>query len=279
MSQATLFLVATPLGNLQDMSPRAVTCLKEVGAVYAEDTRRSRILLDHFGIHKPLKSLFVHNEHERIREVVELLTSGTSVALVSDAGTPGVSDPGAGLVAAVAHAGIPVSPIPGPSALTAALSVSGFAAASTDAWFVGFLPTKGVERRQLLDRIGRQRGVVVLFEAPHRVRETLEQLALLDPSRAACVCRELTKVFQEVRHAPISELANWASTDVRGELTVVLGPNLTPPETATDETVDAALARCLEAGLSARDASTAVAAVLGVSRRAVYGRCQKVKQM
>ena len=277
MSPATLFLVATPLGNLEDLTPRAARCLKDVHAIYAEDTRRSRILLDHLGLGKPLKSLFEHNERGRADEVLALLAAGRDVALVSDAGTPGVSDPGAELVAAVVAAGFPVSPIPGPSALTAALSVAGFAAASTDVWFVGFLPTKGKERRELVERIGRYRGVVVLFEAPHRARTTFEELAGLEPRRRACLCRELTKVFQEVRHAGISELADWALGEVRGELTLVLGPSSAPPETASDEAIDAALARCLKAGLSPRDASTAVAAILQASRRTVYGRCQQLK--
>ena len=277
MSPATLFLVATPLGNLEDLTPRAARTLKDVFAVYAEDTRRSRILLEHLGLDKPLKSLFEHNERARTGEVIELLAAGHDVALVSDAGTPGVSDPGAELVAAVVSAGFAVSPVPGPSALTAALSVAGFAAASTDVWFVGFLPAKGRERRDLIERIGRNRGVVVLFEAPHRARATLDELAALEPARPACLCRELTKLFQEVRHAAIAELANWAAGEVRGELTLVLGPSSAPLTTASDEAVDAALARCLEAGLSPRDASTAVAAVLQVSRRTVYGRCQQLK--
>ncbi|MBI5510136.1 MAG: 16S rRNA (cytidine(1402)-2'-O)-methyltransferase [Deltaproteobacteria bacterium] len=274
----TLFLVATPLGNLDDLSLRAQRTLAAVAVVYAEDTRRTRGLFEHFGIHKPLKSLHEHNERHRADEVLALLQEGQSVAVVSDAGTPGVSDPGALLVAMVSGAGVPISPIPGPSALAAALSVSGFTATSSDVWFVGFLPAKGEARHELVRRIGGHAGVVVLYEAPHRLQATLAELAAVDGDRRACLCRELTKLHEEVRHASVATLAIWAAGEVRGEITVVLGPRAEEPEVASDLAVDQALTRCLGAGLSARDASTAVAAVMEVSRRQVYARCQKLRQ-
>ncbi len=271
----TLWVVATPLGNLEDLSARAARLLGEVAAVYAEDTRRSRILLDHLGKRTPLVSLHTHNEQSRVREVAERLERGEDLVLLTDAGTPAVSDPGAALVAALAAEGARVLPVPGPSALTAALSVAGYAGEpAREVLFVGFLPAKGKERAQAAERVAAHRGIVVLFEAPHRLRETLEELAALDAGRAACACRELTKIHEEVRRGTVSELAAWAAGEVRGELTIVLGPKVTEEVPADDAAIDAALRRCLEAGLSARDASTAVAAVMELPRRRVYTRCQ-----
>jgi 16S rRNA (cytidine1402-2'-O)-methyltransferase len=271
----TLLIVATPLGNLEDLSPRAVRLLAGSDVIYAEDTRRSRVLLDHFGIQRPLRSLHEHNERDRSDEVLEVLDRGETVAVLTDAGTPAVSDPGTTVVARAAAAGHRVSPVPGPSALTAALSVAGFSAGEGGALFVGFLPARGRERETALGRVAAHRGPVVLFEAPHRIEATLAGLAGLDPTRLACACRELTKVHEEVRRGTLQELAAWASAGLKGELTVVLGP--LPPlelEPAAPDAVDDMLRRCLEAGLSARDSATAVAALSGRPRREVYARCQ-----
>ncbi|MEE8408291.1 MAG: 16S rRNA (cytidine(1402)-2'-O)-methyltransferase [Myxococcota bacterium] len=276
MKEGTLYLVATPLGNLEDISQRVARCLAEADIVYAEDTRRSRILVEHLGLPRELRSLHEHNEHERSAEVVAHLRAGKTVALVSDAGTPAVSDPGATLVRLTVEAGFTVSPVPGPSALTAALSVSGFSAVSTDVAFFGFLPVKGKLRRLALERVGTSAGVVVLFEAPHRIEATLRDLCQLEPARPACVCRELTKVHEEIRYGSVEELLAWAAKTVRGELTLVLGPSAVETPTPDDAEVDAALKRCLAAGLSARDAAAAVAAVLQRSKREVYARCQKL---
>jgi 16S rRNA (cytidine1402-2'-O)-methyltransferase len=271
----TLLVVATPLGNLEDLSPRAVRLLLGSDVIYAEDTRRSRVLLDHFGIQRPLRSLHEHNERDRSDEVLDALGRGETVAVLTDAGTPAVSDPGTTVVALAAAAGHRVSPVPGPSALTAALSVAGFAAGDEGALFVGFLPARGKEREAALARVAAHRGSVVLFEAPHRIEATLAELAALDPVRPACACRELTKVHEELRRGSLAELAAWAAPGLKGELTVVLAP-LPPVEVvpATVDEVDGMLRRCLEAGLSARDSATAVAAVSGRARREVYARCQ-----
>ncbi len=273
----TLFVVATPLGHLDDLSARAIATLKAVSAVYAEDTRRSRVLLDHIGAAPALASLHEHNERQRIESVLERLQRGEDVAIVSDAGTPAVSDPGAPLIAAAHAAGIKVSPIPGPSALAAALSVAGFADAG-EVLFAGFVPAKGSERAAALERVVGHPGVVVLFEAPHRVGKTLAELAALEPERQLVACRELTKVYEEVRRGSLKDLATWAAGEVRGELTLVLGPTTRQVVTAADAAIDAALERCLAAGLSARDAASAVAAVLELPRRQVYARCQALRR-
>ena len=277
MTGPTLFVCATPLGHLGDLSHRLADCLKDVAAVFAEDTRRSRVLLDHMGLKKPLHSLHAHNERSRTHHVLEMLGAGQDVAVLTDAGTPVVSDPGADVVAAAHAAGFRVSPIPGPSALTAALLVSGFALGHTPVWFVGFLATRGKERAQMLDQLVNHRGTAVLFESPQRLGRTLTEIAELMPEREACVCRELTKVYEEVRREALPALAAWANAaTVRGELTVVLGP--TPAATdsvvmASDADVDAAIKHCLQAGLSTRDTAVAVAAILQRNKREIYARC------
>jgi 16S rRNA (cytidine1402-2'-O)-methyltransferase len=223
-------------------------------------------------------SAHAHNEPQRARDIVRHLDSGKSVALLCDAGTPALSDPGSRIVRQAVEAGHRVSPVPGPSALAAALSVAGFARASTDAWFVGFVPPKGKARRSSLDRLQAHAGVVVLYEAPHRLPALIDDLAARCGERPACVCRELTKRHEEVVHGTLSELCAWVDArELRGELTLVVGPALPDPAESADlERVDAALVRCLAAGLSPKDASTAVAAVLELSRRQVYARCQRL---
>ncbi len=275
----TLFVVATPIGNLGDFSQRAIDTLRAVATVYAEDTRRSRVLLDHFGVRTSLRSLHEHNEAERAGEVQHALEGGSDVAVLTDAGTPAVSDPGAELVRRLAAAGVRVSPIPGASALTAALSVAGFPVNDAGVLFAEFLPPKGKERAQALARLTRHAGVAVFFEAPHRIADTLGELAALQPSRDVCVCRELTKLYEEARRGTLAELSQWAQEgEVKGELTLVLAPFALEAVSADEAAIDAALSRCLAAGLSARDAATAVAAVLELPRRDVYARCQKLRQ-
>ena len=275
-----LQVVATPLGNLADLSPRAAEALRTADVVYAEDTRRTRGLLSHLGASVPLRSLHEHNERERTNEVVGRIAAGARVVLVSDAGTPAVSDPGADLVAAVAAAGHRVEPLPGPSALVAALSVAGFRAASSDVSFLGFPPAKGKARRAWMGRAAAQAGLVVFYEAPHRIGATLSELAEREAERPAVLARELTKVHEEVVRGTVGTLRQWAEGEVRGEITVVLGPQEAVEDAATPDeaAVDAALQRCLDAGLSARDAATAVAAVMELPRRGVYARCQALKE-
>jgi 16S rRNA (cytidine1402-2'-O)-methyltransferase len=274
-----LYVVATPLGNLSDLSERAATCLRQADVVFAEDTRRTQGLLSHLGAKKPMHSLHAHNEHQRREVVLRALREGKVVALVSDAGTPAVSDPGALAVEAAHAEGFTVVPVAGPSALCTALSACGFMAGEAGVLFLGFLPGKGKSRRVALDRLLSHGGLGVVFEAPHRIVDTLQELAAAAPERTACLCRELTKLHEEIVRGTLAYLHTWAAgREVVGEITLVLGP--LPPAIpgnaeveADDGRIDEALRRCLAAGLSSRDASTAVAAVLELPRRRVYSRC------
>ena len=271
---STLFVVATPIGNLADATFRSVECLKAVKVVFAEDTRRSSQLLSHFGISKPLKSLHEHNERARAREVLDALADG-DVAFLTDAGTPAVSDPGAQLVAIVAEDGQHrIVPIPGVSALATALSVAGFTEGVVT--FVGFLAVKGRDRAEQLQAVAANHGIVVLYESPHRLKETLDELAVAAPERRAMVGRELTKLHEELARGTLTELARRFAGETKGELTIVLGPIAAPKVSADVRRVDEAIARVLEAGLSARDAATAVAAALDLPKREVYQRVQEL---
>lgn len=212
-----LYVVATPIGNLEDLSPRARRVLAEVALVAAEDTRHSGKLLAHFGIHTPLLSMHDHNEAERVPALIEKLLAGESLALVSDAGTPLISDPGFDLVRAARAAGITVTPVPGPSALIAALSVSGL---PTDRFvFEGFLPAKAGARRGRLGELARETRTLVLYEAVHRLADTLQDMrAAFGKARAGAVARELTKLHETVRTGSLQELADWAEQDATAML-------------------------------------------------------------
>ena len=237
---ATLYVVATPLGNLGDLSPRAADLLRRVPVVAAEDTRRTRGLLSHLGASPTVLSFHAHSGERRLDTVLGILRDGRDVALVSDAGTPGVSDPGADLVAAARDAGIAVIPIPGPSAVATALSATGLPA---DRYlFLGFLPRKGGERTRLLTRAAEEEWSVVLFEAPTRLGALLQDLArVAGPARRAAVARELTKLHEEFRSGTLAELADYYSEhEPRGEITVVVagtgGP--APEEDRTKEAAE-----------------------------------------
>lgn len=217
----TLYLVATPIGNLEDITLRALRVLREAALIAAEDTRRTRALLAHHGIPGRLVSLHAHNERQRIPELLRRLKEGASVALVSDAGTPGLSDPGVALVNAAVDAGIRVVPIPGPSAFLAALVVSGFPTAPVT--FLGFLPTRQKDRRQVLQAAGKLPHTLVLFEAPHRLVATLQDLYATWGDRRVVVARELTKVHEEVLRGRLAEtLQHFSATPPRGEVTLVV---------------------------------------------------------
>lgn len=271
MSRAgRLVLVATPIGNLADLSPRAERALADADLLCCEDTRRTRQLLTHAGISgRALLSVHGHNEEARLKEVLARLRGGETVALVTDAGTPAVSDPGARLVAAAAGAGIEVTMVPGPSAALAALVVSGL---PTDRFcFEGFLPRRGAERRRALESLRTERRTAVLYEAPPRLAATLADLVeACGRSRRVAVARELTKLHEEVWRGRLGAAAEeFAGREVRGELVVVLEGAPAPAGPGDDE-VRAALAAQLEAGDTLRDAASSVAAGLGVSRRRVY---------
>lgn len=218
----TLFLVATPIGNLEDVTQRALRTLREVQAVAAEDTRRTRRLLDHFGISVPVLSLFEHNERARIPGLLRRLGDGDSVALVTDAGSPGIADPGFPLVRAAIAAGIRVESVPGPSAVITALQVSGL---PTDAFtFVGFLPPKSAARRRRLEELAERRETIVAFESPHRIDAALEDLEAVWGERPIALARELTKVFEDVLRGTAREVRGALVPERRrGEMVLVLG--------------------------------------------------------
>lgn len=217
MPAGTLFVVATPIGNLEDFSLRGIRTLKEVDLIAAEDTRRTAKLLAHFDIQKPLVSLREHNEHREAPRLVERLKAGASIALVSDAGTPGIADPGTGLVREALSAGIRVSPIPGASAITAALSASGFPAEQFV--FLGFPPSSGLDRERWFETASREPRTSVFYEAPHRIARTLAQATEYLANRPINVFRELSKLHEE--------LVIWnkeASVREDGEFVIVVGP-------------------------------------------------------
>jgi 16S rRNA (cytidine1402-2'-O)-methyltransferase len=220
--QGTLYLVATPIGNLEDITHRAVRTLGAVDLVAAEDTRHTRRLLDHYGISVPVTSLFEHNERTRVPGLLRKLEEGRSIALVTDAGSPGIADPGFPLVRAAVAAGLRVESVPGPSAAIAALQVSGL---PTDAFtFVGFLPVKSGARRRRLEELHERRETVVAFESPHRIEASLEDLEAIWGERPIALARELTKTFEEVLRGTAREVrARLTPERRRGEMVLVLG--------------------------------------------------------
>lgn len=221
-SRGTLYLVATPIGNLEDITHRAVRILGSADLVAAEDTRHTRRLLEHYGISVPLTSLFEHNERTRVPGLLRKLKDGLSVALVTDAGSPGIADPGFPLVRAAVAEGLRVESVPGPSAAIAALQVSGL---PTDAYtFVGFLPVKPGARRRRLEELAERRETVVAFESPHRIEGSLEDLEAVWGERPIALCRELTKAFEEVLRGTAREVrAALGPERRRGEMVLVLG--------------------------------------------------------
>lgn len=265
-----LVVVATPIGNLGDLSPRAAETLREADLVLAEDTRRTGRLLAHVGSEVRQRSLHEHNEAERTEEVLARLQRGQRLALVSDAGTPAVSDPGARLVAAVVAAGLPVESVPGPSALLAALVISGLPTERVA--FDGFLPRRGRSRRERLEELAGERRTVVLYLAPHRAAEDLGDLAeALGADRPAALCRELTKLHEEVRRGTLAELRDAVAAGVRGELTLVVRGAPPPQPTAvTDQALAAAVAAREAAGEPRKSAIAATAAAAEVPKRRVF---------
>ena len=266
----TLILCAGPIGNLSDAPPRLGEALASADIVYAEDTRRARILLDHFGVTTPTRSFFVGNEAERSEEIRDRLARGDTVALLTDAGTPGIADPGLSAVRAALEAEAVVTAVPGPSAVTFALAVSGLPA---DRFvFEGFLPRRGKDRAARIARVAGEERTVVLFAAPGRLAADLADLAAAHrPPRDCVVCREMTKLYEEIWRGTLDEAAtHWAGRQVKGEVTVVLGP---APSSPPDIDAALAVAEALVAdGLSRSRAVRRVAEEHGVSRRELYER-------
>lgn len=263
----TLWLVATPIGNLSDLTPRAIEILGRVALVCCEDTRRTGRLLQHAGVRAArLAVTNEHTEHERIDDVLDVLAGGGDVAVVTDAGTPGVSDPGERLVRAALAAGHTVTAVPGPVAAIVALTISGL---PTDRFVIdGFLPRTGRERRSRLAELATERRTVVLYEAPHRIERTITDLAAtLGTDRPVAVCRELTKLHEEVVRGTLGTIDLGTP---RGEYVIVLGGRPDDPTRTDDDHIRAALQAELAAGATTKDAVTTVAAALGLPRNQVY---------
>jgi 16S rRNA (cytidine1402-2'-O)-methyltransferase len=259
-----LVVCPTPIGNLEDVTLRVLSALRDADVVACEDTRRTRVLLDRYGVSARLVSYHEHNEERRAAELVERMRAGDTVALVSDAGMPLVSDPGYVLVRACVAAGLPVEVLPGPSAAISALVASALPA---DSWrFAGFMPRKKGELRALLSEPG---GTLVAFESPRRVPATLALLAEVDPEREVAVCRELTKVHEEVVRGQAAELAaRYAGAPPKGEVVLVLAPS--EPAAGDDEHGADALRRLVDAGAQPRKAAAVVAELTGGSANALY---------
>ena len=268
--RGTLYVVATPLGNLGDLSPRAAETLKRVAAVAAEDTRRTRPLLAHVGSGAELVSVHAHSPAAAIERVLRQLAGGRDVALVTDAGTPAVSDPGVALVAAARARDFPVVTIPGPTAVAAALAVSGL---SADRYlFLGFLPRKGGERQRLLDTIAKSEWTVVVFEAPNRTAELLDDLVeTCGAERRGVVARELTKMFEETRDGTLADLAGYyRDTPPRGEVTVIVSGTGVPAREAPRPDPEARARALLAEGMTRRDVADRLAHETGISRNSAY---------
>jgi 16S rRNA (cytidine1402-2'-O)-methyltransferase len=270
-------LVATPIGNLGDLAPRAVEALAGAGVIAAEDTRRTRALLSHAGISLSsarLVALHGHNEAEMAARLVDEMVAGARVAYVTDAGMPGISDPGERLVRAALERGLPVEAVPGPSAALTALVISGLPTARFV--FEGFLPRKGAERAARLAALAAEERTAVIFESPRRLLATLADLAAaLGPDRPVAVARELTKMFETVWRGSLGQ-AVAGGPEPRGEQVIVIGPAGAAPE-ASDEQLADALRAELDRGSTRRDAATAVAGRLGVSRRRAYELASKIR--
>ena len=275
MSSGTLYIVATPIGNLEDMTFRAVRTLKEVDLIAAEDTRHSRKLLSHFGIVKHLTSYFDHNKTLKGEYLLDKLREGASVALISDAGTPCISDPGYQLVRDAVAAGITVVPIPGASATVTALCASGL---TTDAFtFAGFLPNRQGKRRERLAQLKDEGRVVVFYEAPHRLRAALADLREVCGDRQVVVARELTKLYEEFVRGSVTEvLARFADREVKGEVVLLVAPGEVKPQTVDPD--DLLKRHMTDTTWSFRDMVSRVAAETGLPRSEIYTRALELRK-
>lgn len=276
----TLYVVATPIGNLEDISLRALRVLREVRTIAAEDTRRTARLLAHYSIGTPTISFHEHNTRGRLPQLISRLQAGQDIALVTDAGTPGISDPGVALVTACVSSGIPVDSIPGPSAPITAAAISGFALEPMTV--LGFVPSRASDRKRWLTRVQTLPHTLVFFETPHRVHQTLKELALYFGERPIVVARELTKAHQELRRGTISQVAAHLP-EPKGEYTLVIGPVPTAPvQRSACSDADLADEFCYTtnvAGVSRREALKSVARKHGRATREVYAAVVRGKKL
>jgi 16S rRNA (cytidine1402-2'-O)-methyltransferase len=269
-AMATLYVVATPIGNLEDITLRALRILREVGLIAAEDTRSARTLLSRHGISTPVTSYYEHNKLIKLETILAALDKH-DVVLISEAGMPGISDPGYELVCAALARGITVTPIPGPSAIVSALAVSGL---PTDRFlFLGFLPRQKAERRRALREIAAERSTLIAYEAPHRLLDTLEDILAILGDRRIAAARELTKLFEEIQRGTVSEvLAHFRETPPRGEFTLVVEGKREQAEhpSPSAEQVRQRLAELARQGVPPSEAARLVASETGLPRREVY---------
>lgn len=266
----TLYIVATPIGNLEDLSQRALRILGEVDLIAAEDTRHTRKLLTHFGISTPLVSYYREQENRRAADLIERIAGGASVALVSDAGTPGISDPGAVLVRQARSAGLPIVPIPGPSALSAAVCCAGLEPGSF--LFLGFAPAKAAQRRELLQSLKASPYPLVFYESPHRISAFIRECSLVFGERTVLWAREISKMYEEIEETTLSALNERIDqAKIRGELVLIIHPGTVeqPPSGDLDEILTWYRDH---SGLSMKDACRNVAADLGLGRSEIYQR-------
>jgi 16S rRNA (cytidine1402-2'-O)-methyltransferase len=276
MNFGTLYIVATPIGNLEDMTVRAVRILREVDLIAAEDTRHTRKLLTHFGISKPLTSYFDHNKTVKGTLILDKLKDGISVALVSDAGTPCISDPGYQLVRDAVAVGVPVVPIPGACAAVAALSVSGL---PTDSFaFEGFLPNRGGKRREKLAMLKEEKRLLILYEAPSRLMATLTDIADIFGDRNVVVAREITKIYEELLRGRVSTIpAALHGRQLKGEIVLLIGPSEETPAVRDDAVADLLQRYLFFEGITVKDAVRKVAQETGVPKGKVYDQALRLK--
>ncbi len=264
----TLYVVATPIGNLEDITLRALRVLKEVDVIAAEDTRHTQILLSHYGIRTPLTSYHEHNEKTKARQLMSRLERGEQIALVSDAGTPAISDPGYRLAVEAIRGRIPVIPIPGASALTAVLSAGGL---PTDRFvFDGFLPAKKQERRARLRALSSETGTLVIYEAPHRLTETLNDLAEILGDREIVLAREVSKVHEEFLRGRLTEVAKQvAGREIKGELTLLIGGSRGQSE-VSQEQIEEEIRKLKDDGLRVKEIAEILGEKYGYSKKEIY---------
>ncbi len=280
MNEGVLYVVATPIGNLQDITARALDTLKRVSRIAAEDTRHSRKLLGHYGIDTPLIALHEHNEREVTETLLKMLQSGADLALISDAGTPLISDPGFYLVRAVRQAGMEIVPIPGPSACIAALSVSGL---PTDRFvFEGFLPSRQHARRQRLEALRSEHRTLVFYESTHRIADCLaDMVEILGAGRAAVIARELTKTFETIKAGSLSDLVAWLLGDShqqRGECVIMVHGEQPAADVAMDPKVEYVIELLMQE-LPLKQAAALASKITGAAKNRCYERCLELKKV
>ena len=281
-ARGCLYLVGTPIGNLEDITLRALRILREVDQIACEDTRHTRKLLEHFDIRKPLVSYHEHNEARRAAGLLSALDQGAKIALVTDAGTPLISDPGYELVSLCQQHGIPVVPVPGPCALLAALSASGIPC--EEFMFVGFLPSRQGQRRRALERLRPEERTIVFYEAPHRLADCLADALEILGDRPACLAREISKLHEEFQRGRLSELAETVrEKPPRGEITLVLGPPQNRPAHVSQENIVSLAQRVedliRESKLDRKEALKLAARERGLTRRAAYEELLKEREV